>query len=403
MLNSLNRYKYSRAEVSRAIKGDPVPFMAAWPGVFHVRGSKLYAHVGNTKLRVIPNEDRDALLRKGLYSPGSGLPFGRDSLFAILKKQFLNISKRDIEKFLKSQKVLVTRRSRPTTEKRRSVARARKAGAVSTDLVHVRAKDFKKLFGKAGSGYMPGLGDHDRYFLNSVEMHTGYLLSDIIYGKKVKFVLPKLVKQLDRFKTLMGRKVSRIEFDKGKEFMGAVIPMLDAKKIRRVLKVTNATVESKNAHMQRNFWAVVEQKRAGFEASLKESVIITNNTLNRSIGMSPADAMKKVRHGTPVPLKRTKAPPAVLKKTYDLNTWVRGLKKKRGKHTVGFKRYKGDTFGGAHRILKIRHYGPYPKYKVGERWFFHDQVIKVGEPTEPRPVDLTSAKLIGARLLKKSK
>ena len=39
-----------------------------------------------------------------------------------------------------------------------------------------------------------------------------------------------LIKQLERFKVLLGRKVSRIEFDKGKEFMGAVIPMLDKKK-----------------------------------------------------------------------------------------------------------------------------------------------------------------------------
>ncbi len=77
---------------------------------------------------------------------------------------------------------------------------------------------------------MPGVGQHDRYFLNSVEMHTGYLLSDIKDGKKVIYVLPKLTAQIIRFKELMGKKVKKIGFNKDKEFMGAVNPMLDKKK-----------------------------------------------------------------------------------------------------------------------------------------------------------------------------
>ena len=52
MLNKLNRYKYSRAEVARAIKGDPVPFMAS--GAFSVRKGKLYATVNGVRLKVIP-------------------------------------------------------------------------------------------------------------------------------------------------------------------------------------------------------------------------------------------------------------------------------------------------------------------------------------------------------------
>jgi hypothetical protein len=167
-----------------------------------------------------------------------------------------------------------------------------------------------------------------------------------------------------------------------------------------VLKVTNATVESKNAHMQRNFWAVVEQKRTGFTDSLKEAVKITNNTLNRTTGLSPREAMKLVRQGKPVPLKRVKAAPAAKKKAFMLQTWVRGLRKKRGKHVVGFKRYKGRTFGPPLRITNVSYYGPYPKYKAGNKWYFHDQVIKVGEPTDPKPLDMESQKIIARRLLK---
>lgn len=404
MLNKLNRYKYSRADVKAALKGQRVPFLAAFPGVFKRSGSKLIAVVDGRKLEVVPNEDRDKLLRKAIYTPGSAFPFGRDSLFSLLKEKFLNVSKRDIETFLKKQKVLVTRRSRPPEEKRISVRLTRTPGVISSDLVHVRAKDFKKLLGKKpGLGFMPGAGEHDRYFLNSVETHTGYLLSDILYGKKVEYVLAPLTKQLERFKQLLGRKVARVEFDKGKEFMGDVTKMLNDKKIRFLRKITNASVESKNAHMQRNFWAVVEQKRTGFAASLKEAVAITNNTLNRTTGLTPLRAMTLVRQGKKVPYKRRAPAPAKLKKTYDLQTWVRGLKKKRGKHTVGFKRYKGDTFGPVLRITAIRHYGPYPKYKVGDRWFFHDQIIKLGEPTEPKPQDLEADRIVALRRVTKSK
>ena len=182
MLNRLNRYKYSLDEVKRAVKGKDKPAFMEEPA-FRVRGSKLFALVDGTELQVVPTEHRDDFLRTLLYSPGSAMPFGRDSLFAILKKKYLNISKRDIEKFLKKQKVMVERRARPHKEKRIQIRTKRTPGVVGTDLVHVRIADFEKLFKKRGLTFLPGAGHHDRYFLNTVELHTGYLLSDLIYGK----------------------------------------------------------------------------------------------------------------------------------------------------------------------------------------------------------------------------
>ena len=73
--------------------------------------------------------------------------------------------------------------------------------------------------------------------------------------------------------------------------------MLEKKKIRHVMRRTNAAIEAKNAHMQRSFWVVVAQKRSGWESSLNEAVVITNNTLNRTTGLAPVDAMKIVRQG----------------------------------------------------------------------------------------------------------
>jgi len=100
-----------------------------------------------------------------------------------VKTKFLGISKRDINNFLKKQEIFVKRRSRPPKEKRVVVNRKRTPGVLSTDLAHIREADFIQLFKERGKAYMWGEGHHDRYFLNSVELHTGYLVSDILYGK----------------------------------------------------------------------------------------------------------------------------------------------------------------------------------------------------------------------------
>lgn len=401
MLNRLNRYKYNKDEIKRAVRGvDPPAFMDN--PAFRVVKGKLFATIGPNTLRVVANEDRDDLLRKALYTPGSGYPFGRDSLFAALKTRYLNVSKRDIETFLKKQKILVERRSRPPKEKRVQVRTKRSPGVVGTDLVHVRIKDFKRLFKKRGLTYLPGEGKHDRYFLNTVELHTGYMLSDLIYGKSVEYVLPKLAKQMERFKVLMGFKVKRVESDFGSEFKGAVIDMLEKKKIRHVMRRTNAAIEAKNAHMQRSFWVVVAQKRSGWESSLNEAVVITNNTLNRTTGLAPVDAMKIVRQGGTVPLKRVKSYAMAKKKAYPLGTWVRALQKVRAKTSLGFKRYKGKTFTKPGRITKITWYGPYPKYQVAGKYYFHDQVIKVAGAHEHRPVDVKSERLVQLRIMKRA-
>ena len=79
MLNRLNRFNYTKDTIKRAIKGaDPPAFMAN--PAFRVSKGRLYATVDGKTLLVIATEDRDDFLRKALYTPGSGFPFGRDSV-----------------------------------------------------------------------------------------------------------------------------------------------------------------------------------------------------------------------------------------------------------------------------------------------------------------------------------
>ena len=79
---------------------------------------------------------------------------------------------------------------------------------------------------------------------------------------------------------------------------------------------------------------------------------------------------------------------------------MRGLKKSRAKVDKGFKRYKGETFTVPNRITKITWYGPYPKYKVAGKFYFHDQVIKVADAHEHRPEDIKSQRIVQMRRVK---
>ena len=62
MLNRLNRYKYNKDEIKRAVRGvDPPAFMDN--PAFRVVKGKLFATIGPNTLRVVANEDRDAPAR----------------------------------------------------------------------------------------------------------------------------------------------------------------------------------------------------------------------------------------------------------------------------------------------------------------------------------------------------
>ena len=222
----MNRYHFAQKTVDQAIKflkskkGRAPGFIEKFPGVFNIRRGKL--HAGNR--RVVPTEEREEYLREVVYGKKSEYPFGRDSLFAILKHEVLNVSKRDIEAFLNAQGPLVRRRARPKKQKREHLRQIRKPGLLSVDLVHVRAKDFETLFPDKGLDFMGAPGSkgyqQDRYFLNAVDILTGFLLTEVLQGKTARETWSKLTKIIDRYESQFGIKVRQIEVDKGKEFYG---------------------------------------------------------------------------------------------------------------------------------------------------------------------------------------
>ena len=305
---NINRYNFTQAVVKRAIKGNnPPTFMQEHN--FKVKDGKL---VLDGKV-VIPNEERDQYLRQLLYKSGSTAPMGRDSLYHYVKTlPVLNISKRDIEKFLKSQNVIVTRSARPKQEKRQFYSTVKKAGICSGDLAHIRPQDMPSM------DYMPSRQDDDpdtewkpgvsmkniwksgtsgdRYFYNLVDIYTGWLETEVV-GTKLETVIAKATKKLvARMAKALGTPVREIQYDFGTEF-NLSVKNLEKKKIRVRRMRTNAVVEQTNAKMQRIFYTIVAQKRTGFKGSVEQAVAISNNTKNRRLGMTPKEAVAKLRGG----------------------------------------------------------------------------------------------------------
>lgn len=406
----MNRFKYPQETVKKAIKylktkKGPIPsFIQKFPGAYTHKNGNLFAG----KLRIIPTEGRDKFLRDIVYGKKSEYPFGRDSLFSILKNEVMNVSKRDIEAFLNAQGPIVHRRSRPKIQKREHLRQIRKAGILSVDLAHITATDFENLFGAGGLDYMgpPGSKGYqqDRYFLNCVDLFTGYLVSDVVQGKKPEEIAPKLKALIEGFEQTANVKVTQVEVDQGGEFMGKVSRMFreatvaEKKKdevdgpfahVRLIQKLTNAAVEQTNAKMQRIFWNLVAQRRGPFKSTAKQAVKISNRTYNRRIGMNPEDAIKKIAAGQEVARRKPKAGPTERKKAFKVGTKVRALLKGRTKgDDVGYKAYKGTHFGAVTPITKVRFSGVYPKYKVGETWKWGDEVILA------RPADTKSHNMV---------
>ena len=205
----MNRYNFSKAEIKRAISGNNVPnFMMRY--AFKAKGGKLFFE----GREVIPNEEREAYLRKILYDRDSDLPLARDSLFYLLQKRVINVSKRFIESFLKKQKVIVNRTARPRKENRKLVRHIKKAGSVSADLVHIEPNDLP-------SGYMPDPEQEDMaaynpddddkknkpkwgkvkktyYMYNMVDKLTSYLVTEIVPSKEEDIIWEATQKLLTR-------------------------------------------------------------------------------------------------------------------------------------------------------------------------------------------------------------
>jgi len=397
----INRINFTKAVIKRVINGDnPPAFMKHYS--FKVKGDKIYYDSPSGLKVVIPTEEREDYLRKALFANKSKKPFGRDSLHYAIMKEAVNVGRRDILKFLKQQNVIVSRTARPNVEKREFVSSINKAGVCSGDLAHIRHDDVPEGFMPTREDADPDTewtpetddkdmsdakvwktGTHkkgDRYFYNLVDIYTGWLETIVIGTKKQEYIAEATKKLVDRMGKALGTPVTVVNYDMGGEFLQS-IRELKAAGIKTFQKRTNAEVEQANAKLQRIFYTIVAQKRTDFKGSVKQAVDIANNTKNRKLGMTPQEAVEKLRAGQKPEKKRAKTSVRD-KNVYKEGTLVRALKKKRDKQGF-YKAYKGKHFTKPMRITKVSFYQGHPKYTLDKsgvnvrgvstkRW--HDQL-----------------------------
>ena len=419
-LNTLNRYKYTKVAIQNALKvlktrkGVSPSFLRAHPKAFQAKGNKLY----QGKRLVIAREDKETFLRTLLYENKNDYPFGRDSLFYVLKKAYLGITKRDIESFLNAQEVIVARRARPRQEKRVFSSRIRTAGILSGDLAHIRSEDLpdgylpEKEAAAKHREYKPGVKmkkiwgavSKDWYFYNLVDIYTGYLVSEIVATKNEDVIAKATKRLVTKMQKALGVPITEVQFDQGTEFFKSQ-KQLNKQGVKTRRMRTNAVVEQTNAKLQKIFYTLVAQKRSALKSTAVQAVKISNNTLNRRVKMTPSEAVTNLRLGEKVKKQRKpqKAPADVKKRAFTKGTKVRRLKEKRGKKEAGYKAYKGAHFGKVQTITRRFWYQGYPMYELDkERAKKHggDKVSKLAwhdELIRARDADKISRDLVKGR------
>lgn len=139
----------------------------------------------------------------------------------------------------------------------------------------------------------------DRYFYVLVDRFTGFIVTEVVSTKNEAVVAKVTQRLVTKMRKSLGVPITFISYDMGTEFFQSQRE-LNKMGIKTRRMRTNAVVENANAKLQKIFYTLVAQKRAGFKETVRQAVDIANNTLNRRLKLTPSEAVKKLRVGTPV-------------------------------------------------------------------------------------------------------
>ena len=254
---------------------------------------------------------------------------------------------------------------------------------VSADLAHIEPKDLPDGFmprqeEESDEEYVPGQDNKPKwgkvkktyYMYNVVDKMTGYLVTEVVHSKNENLIAKATKRLLSRMARALNTPVRAIEWDQGTEFNKAEKELQALKRPNSVTVKrmrTNALVESVNAKLQRIFYTVAKQRRTGFKGSMVQAVKISNNTLNRKLGMTPNEAVQKLKSGEPLKRRQGRHPKKILKKhAYKVGAKVRAIKKARAK-VIHHKAYKGKHWGPVQTITRVVFYQGYPRYELDNK------------------------------------
>lgn len=429
--NAINRVAFTRERVRGTLaylkkkrKSGPVPPLVTRFGkaLSHRRG-RLYI----SGYEVVPQEDRDPLLKRLIYEEDSTAPFGRDSLFHDIKnRKLLGLSRRYVFAYLRRQPIVSSRQSKPKRIVRANVASIRGSGFWATDLVHVRTKDLPPdyLGEPDDSTDIPQSQHADRYFLTLVHLASGYTIIRFIKRKLADVTVKPMRSILPLIAKKFPKPMEVLASDDGREFRGAFGALLKKHKIRHKVVPLSPHIESRNSYLQGVFYKLVAMKRGNLASVVRQTEKIVNNTVHNQTGITPAEALKQLQQGKKI--KRKDYKPKVLqpskppKNRFKTGQRVKKLTGKREKGVpMGYKRYRATHIGKTiYTIQKSKMVKSYPKYFLSNgQWAWHDELVpatldddvklpvtprnkkkKVTIPNAPKPATRRSKRLRGARV-----
>ena len=359
------RIKFNRARIAKLIRDfKEKKKLPAW--AVNIRVSKGTLFIDGHE--VVPSEEIDAWLRARIYGT-KPISLSRDSGFTdYISRETLGISRRHWWRFLSSQDIHQRLSARPFMPKQAG-EHLRSRGICQCDLVEVKSKDVPSR-------------TTDTYIFTLIDRLTSFLVAKRVDTKQVSpktkrgtlIVLKELVLEME---TALGTKIKVLESDAGGEFMGAILPWLKQKGIRKKIVPLGAAIESRNGLLQRKIYPLIRTgRKGGFDKILAEAIFLCNNTTSRIHGHRPADvlALKDSEIAPKFNKKRqtaTKRAPKIKK-----GDWVMVLDHAK-KADLFFKSYR-DHWSEPKQVTKIGRGG----YTVGGKMYPRTRLKKVKGPAD---------------------
>ena len=342
---------------------------------------------------IVPTETLEEWLRTEMLKATSEMPLTRDAGFHWLKSQTLGISRRALWKFLEKQEHLQLTRNIPN-ERRKGNLGSSVVGHVEIDIVHIQKQ---QLTDEEKGNLIDSFNDptkmeqldwekNDGYILTIVDRVTRYGLGRLQQRKNATETAASLRDLLTRMRQATGRPVIKVFSDQGKEFLGQVQDVFRQRNIKHKYVARGSHIENYNSNLQRSFYRCLQMSRGSVRSCLSQAIKLVNNTFNKNLGMSPAEAVAedpkvvqaryKESHAATGDMSymKTKKPKVgdKCRVLVNLRKLIRKVKKGKGV----YKASKGIHF--SRRIYLIKHIDEKKnRYYAGGAWKDRDEIMLI--------------------------
>ena len=333
---------------------------------------------------VVPKEQIDKYLREKIYDGTT--PMTRDAAYHWLMKNTAGLSRANIERFLKKQRIIrETDNANPTTK--RPARRVNTKGRLHVDLVEIKFKDlpFDPIVPKRTGWNKLSLeekaeGDEEGdivkgYFFGCVDSITSLAYYEWAAFKSHKIITPIAKKCFHFFSKQLSIPMNKLTV---KSDMGAEFSWNTWRKwgVKPFTVRSDPFIEGKNSHFQRVLYRIAKTNKTRDLAKLaKLAQTQMNRTQSSLTKQTPIDNAKSGTKdlATKYNKKRGKDSGVKLRRRPlvpgEDRVRVQLLFKKDQK--VGFKAYKGATWSKRRYIVQTKRGN---RYKVNNKMYHRDEL-----------------------------